>query len=93
MDSDRLLSILYHTLTKNARGEIQMDNFKAIYKMLSALERAMDLPAFSVESFGLDSMQVSGERLYRYLEMHSGRGAYQGRGALYRRHGRNAPEE
>lgn len=46
-----------------------MDNFKAIYKMLSALERAMDLPAFSVESFGLDSMQVSGERLYRYLEM------------------------
>lgn len=46
-----------------------MDNFKAIYKMLPELERAMDLPAFSVENFGLESMQVSGERLYRYLEM------------------------
>lgn len=46
-----------------------MDNFKAIYKMLPELERAMDLPTFSVENFGLESMQVSGERLYRYLEM------------------------
>lgn len=46
-----------------------MDNFKAIYKMLSALERAMDLPTFSVEDFGLESMKVSSGRLNRYLEM------------------------
>lgn len=46
-----------------------MDNFKAIYKILVALERAMDLPAFDIGSLNLDSMQVSPERMNRYLEM------------------------
>lgn len=43
-----------------------MDNFKAIYKILLALERSMDLAAFDIDSLGLD---VSKERLNRYFEM------------------------
>lgn len=44
-----------------------MDNFKAIYKILLALERAMDLSEFDVA--GLQMEGVSTERLHRYLEM------------------------
>lgn len=43
-----------------------MDNFKAIYKIMLALEKAMDCPAFDINSLVLD---VSTERLNRYLEM------------------------
>lgn len=43
-----------------------MDNFKAIYKIMLALEKAMDYPAFDINSLVLD---VSTERLNRYLEM------------------------
>lgn len=43
-----------------------MDNFKAIYKILLALERAMDCPSFDITSLDID---VSEERLNRYLEM------------------------
>ena len=46
-----------------------MDNFKAIYKLLLALERSMDLPAFDISELQLEAMGVSTERLYRYLEM------------------------
>lgn len=46
-----------------------MDNFKAIYKILLALERSMDLPEFDIEELGLDAMKLSQERLYRYFEM------------------------
>lgn len=46
-----------------------MDNFEVIYKMLLALERAMDVPAFSIEDFGLTSLKLSDERLHRCLEM------------------------
>nr|DAH82097.1 MAG TPA: YjcQ protein [Caudoviricetes sp.] len=46
-----------------------MDNFKAIYKVLQALERSMDLPAFDISELALDAMGVSTERQYRYLEM------------------------
>lgn len=46
-----------------------MDNFKAIYKLLLALERSMDLPAFDISELQLETMGVSTERLYRYLEM------------------------
>ena len=46
-----------------------MDNFKAIYKLLVALERSMDLPAFNIEDLQFETMGVSPERLYRYLEM------------------------
>lgn len=43
-----------------------MDNFKAIYKILCALEKAMDCPMFDINTLVLD---VSAERLNRYLEM------------------------
>ncbi len=46
-----------------------MDNFKAIYKLLLALERSMDLPAFDLDSLQLEAMGVTTERLHRYLEM------------------------
>ena len=46
-----------------------MDSFKAIYKVLQALERSMDLPAFDISELALDAMGVSTERQYRYLEM------------------------
>jgi len=46
-----------------------MDNFKAIYKILQALERSMDLPTFDILELALDAMGVSTERQYRYLEM------------------------
>lgn len=29
-----------------------MDNFKAVYKILSALEKAMDCPEFDIEQIG-----------------------------------------
>lgn len=41
-----------------------MDNFKAIYKILQALERSMD-----ISELALDAMGVSTKRQYRYLEM------------------------
>lgn len=46
-----------------------MDNFKAVYKILSALEKAMDLPEFDVMEIGPDALGVSKERWSRYLEM------------------------
>lgn len=46
-----------------------MDNFRAVYKILSALEKAMDLPGFDIMQVGPDSLQVSQERWCRYLEM------------------------
>ena len=47
-----------------------MDNFKAVYKILMALEKAMDLPEFDLEAnVGPDQMGISRERWLRYLEM------------------------
>lgn len=46
-----------------------MDNFKAVYRILSALEKAMDLPQFDVEQIGPDALGVSKERWSRYMEM------------------------
>ena len=33
-----------------------MDNFKAIYKLLLALERSMDLPAFNIADLQFEAM-------------------------------------
>ena len=44
-----------------------MDNFKAVYKILSALEKAMDLPEFDIMQVGPEQLQVSQERWSRYL--------------------------
>ncbi len=46
-----------------------MDNFKAIYRILSALEKAMDLPAFDVEQISASALEISEERWARYMEM------------------------
>lgn len=46
-----------------------MDNFKAVYKILSTLEKAMDLPEFDVSLIGADKLGVSEERWARYIEM------------------------
>lgn len=46
-----------------------MDNFKAVYKILSVLEKAMDLPEFDLEQIGPDALGVSEQRWGRYIEM------------------------
>ena len=46
-----------------------MDNFKAVYRILSALEKAMDLPEFDVSQIGPEKLGVNKERWARYIEM------------------------
>lgn len=46
-----------------------MDNFTALYKILSALEKAMDLPKINIKDIGADTLGVSDERWARYIEM------------------------
>lgn len=46
-----------------------MDNFKAVYRILTALEKAMDLPEFDVSQIGANELGVSEQRWARYLEM------------------------
>lgn len=46
-----------------------MDNFKAVYKILSTLEKAMDIPEFDISQIGPEIIGVSEERWARYLEM------------------------
>ena len=46
-----------------------MDNFKAVYRILSALEKAMDVPEFDVSQIGPDALGVSRQRWGRYIEM------------------------
>ena len=46
-----------------------LDNFTIIYKILAALEKAMDCPEFDVELISAQSLKVSEERWTRYMEM------------------------
>ena len=46
-----------------------MDNFKAVYKILTALEKAMDLSEFDIMQVGPEALGVTKERWSRYLEM------------------------
>lgn len=39
-----------------------MDNFKAVYRILSTLEKAMDLPEFDVKQIGHATLGVTQER-------------------------------
>ena len=39
-----------------------MDNFKAVYKILSALEKAMDLPEFDISQISASALGVSEQR-------------------------------
>ena len=46
-----------------------MDNFKAVYRILSTLEKAMDLPEFDTSQIGASALGVSEQRWARYMEM------------------------
>ena len=46
-----------------------MDNFKAVYKFLKALEASMDLDAANVDMFNAEKLGVSQNRWNRYIEM------------------------
>ena len=46
-----------------------MDNFKAVCKILTAIEKAMDLPEFDINQIGHEALGVSKERWARYIEM------------------------
>ena len=55
-----------------------MDNFKAVYKILSTLEKAMDLPEFDMSAIDYKSLGVTKERWSRYVEMMSDAGYIKG---------------
>lgn len=55
-----------------------MENFKAIYKILSALEQAMDYPTFDFTCIMPETLGVSKDRCARYIEMLSDAGYIKG---------------
>ena len=55
-----------------------MDNFKAVFKILSTLEKAMDLPEFDMSAIDYKSLGVTKERWSRYVEMMSDAGYIKG---------------
>ena len=46
-----------------------MDNFKAVYRILSTLEKAMDLIDFDISQIDAKALGVTEQRWARYLEM------------------------
>ena len=46
-----------------------MDNFKAVYKILSVLEKSMDLEEVNMELIDHNALGVTKERWNRYIEM------------------------
>ena len=46
-----------------------MDNFKVVYKILSTLEKAMDLPEFDINIISAERLGISQYRWCRYIEM------------------------
>lgn len=46
-----------------------MNNFKAVYIILSALEKAMDCPILDTDAISAKALGVSEERWARYIEM------------------------
>lgn len=46
-----------------------MDNFKIIYKILSALEKSMDAEELDADRISSETLGVSQERWSRYIEM------------------------
>ena len=55
-----------------------MNNFTAVYKILSMLEKAMDYPGFDISQIDHAALGVSRERWSRYLEMMSDVGYIKG---------------
>ena len=45
------------------------DNFKIIYKILSALEKDMDLQVFDLEKISFNTLGISKERWAKYIQM------------------------
>ena len=43
-----------------------MDNFKAVYKILSTLEKSMDLSEVDLEAIDHNALEISKERWCRY---------------------------
>ena len=46
-----------------------MDNFKIIYKILSTLEKSMDLEQCNNDSISHERLNISEERWSKYIEM------------------------
>lgn len=46
-----------------------MDNFKIIYKILSTLEKSMDLEQCNMECISSEKLKISEERWNKYIEM------------------------
>lgn len=46
-----------------------MDNFKAVYRILSELEKAMDAPECDISKFDHEQLGVTRLRWIRYIEM------------------------
>ncbi len=55
-----------------------MDNFKAVYKILSQLEKDMDKPEPDIEKIDHEALCVSEMRWLRYIEMMSDVGYIKG---------------
>ena len=55
-----------------------MDNFKVIYKILSILEKSMDLEQCDPESISAETLKISQERWNKYIEMLSDAGYIKG---------------
>lgn len=55
-----------------------MDNFKAVYTILSTLEKAMDYPEFDMSLIDARHLGVSEERWRRYIEMMNDTGYVKG---------------
>lgn len=46
-----------------------MDNFKIIYKILSVLEKSMDLENVDIERISSNNLDISQQRWNKYMEM------------------------
>lgn len=46
-----------------------MDNFKIIYKILSVLEKSMDLESIDTERISSNNLGISQQRWIKYMEM------------------------
>lgn len=55
-----------------------MDNFKAVYHILTELEKAMDEKHCDIRKFDHEQLGVSQERWYKYIEMMSDVGYIKG---------------
>jgi len=55
-----------------------MDNFKAVYKILSTLEKAMDYPEFDINLISAEKLGITQERWCRYIEMMADTGYIKG---------------